>query len=90
MLGDELLPKQTQDKYQRLVMIYGIYRIKYSVRNSVLGLASLIENLILILQRDPLKHGLRALPLFYGLTLTINIFSVFFDSAESKLFFVYG
>ena len=35
MYGDELLPKRSHDKNQRLVMINGIYHIKYSARNSL-------------------------------------------------------
>ena len=34
MLGDELIPKRSPDKYQRLIMIKDIYHVKYSVRNS--------------------------------------------------------
>ena len=35
MMGDELLPKRSPDKNQRLVMINGIYHVNYSVRNSL-------------------------------------------------------
>ena len=35
MMGDELLPKRSLSKYQRLVMINGIYHGKNSVRNSL-------------------------------------------------------
>ena len=33
-MGDELLSKRSPDKYQRLVMINGIYHVKYNVPNS--------------------------------------------------------
>ena len=35
MMGDKLLLKRNPDKNQRLVMINGIYHVKYSARNSV-------------------------------------------------------
>ena len=35
MMRDELLPKCSLDKYQRLVIISCIYHVKYSVRNSL-------------------------------------------------------
>ena len=35
MMGDELLPKRSLDKNQRLVMINGVDHVKYSVRNSL-------------------------------------------------------
>ena len=35
MGGDELLPKRSPDKNQRLFMINGTYHVKYSVRNSL-------------------------------------------------------
>ena len=38
MMRDELLPNRSPDKNQRLVMINGIYHVKYSVRNSLLSL----------------------------------------------------
>ena len=34
-MGDELLLKRSPDKYKMLVMINGIYHVKYSVRNSL-------------------------------------------------------
>ena len=38
MMGDELLPKRSPDKNQRLVMINDIYHGKYSVINSLYSL----------------------------------------------------
>lgn len=38
----------------------------------------------LSLQSSPFKHGLRSIALFYGATFAINIFSVFYDSSQSK------
>jgi len=35
MMRDELFPKRSPDKNQRLVMINGIYHVKYNVRNSL-------------------------------------------------------
>ena len=35
MMGDELLPKRSPNRDQRLVIIHGIYHGKYSVRNSL-------------------------------------------------------
>ena len=35
-------------------------------------------------QEDPLEPGLRLLPLFYGLTVVVNVFSVFYEGPESK------
>ena len=35
MMGDELLPKRSPDKNERLVVINDIYHVKYSVRNSL-------------------------------------------------------
>ena len=35
VMGDELLPKSSPVKNQRLIMINGIYHAKYSVRNSL-------------------------------------------------------
>jgi phosphate/sulfate permease len=33
---------------------------------------------------EPLEPGLRLLPVFYALTIVINIFSVFYDGPASK------
>ena len=35
MMGDELPPKRSPDKNQRLFMINSIYHVKYSARNSL-------------------------------------------------------
>ena len=35
MMGEELLPKRSLDKYKRFVMINGIYHVQYSVINSL-------------------------------------------------------
>ena len=35
MMGDELLPKRSPEKHQRLVMISSFYHVEYSVRNSL-------------------------------------------------------
>lgn len=32
-MGGEILPKRSSDRYQRLVIITGIYLLYYSVRN---------------------------------------------------------
>ena len=37
------------------------------------------------IQDDPLEPGLRWLPLFYGVTIIINIFSIFYEGTESKI-----
>ena len=34
-MGDQFLLKHSPDKHQRIVMIIGIYHVKYSVRNSL-------------------------------------------------------
>ena len=35
LYGDELILKRSPDNYQRLVLMKGIYHVKYSVRNSL-------------------------------------------------------
>ncbi len=39
-----------------------------------------------VLQEDPVPNGLRALPVFYAVTMGINLFSIMFTGAPSKLF----
>lgn len=55
-------------------------------------LSGLITSLIYILisktiisKVDPLKNGLKALPLFYGATIFINVASIVIDGPEGKL-----
>ena len=49
------------------------------------GLYMAIRRLILR-QPSPLVHGLRALPIFYALTLTINVFSIVLDGPQLLYF----
>ena len=46
------------------------------------------ESLLYVFQADPLEPGLFFLPLFYGFTVLINSFSVFYDGPESKCIWV--
>ena len=39
---------------------------------------------VFVLQEEPLEPGLKLLPLFYALTIVINMFSIFYDGPESK------
>ena len=50
------------------------------------GLYMLINRFILK-SRNPLKSGLWSLPIFYGVTLFVNLFSIIHDGPECKLRF---
>ena len=50
------------------------------------GLYMLINRFILK-TRNPLKSGLWSLPIFYGVTLFVNLFSIIHDGPECKLRF---
>ena len=36
-----------------------------------------------LLQRNPLEPGLKLLPVFYAVTISINLFSIIIDGPES-------
>lgn len=39
---------------------------------------------LLFLQKDPVPNGLKALPVFYAITMGINLFSIMFTGAPSE------
>lgn len=43
-----------------------------------------MQTSVLCLQKDPVPNGLKALPVFYAITMGINLFSIMFTGAPSE------
>ena len=48
-MRDKLLPKRSPDKYQRFLIISGIYRVNYSARNSLIN-SNVFCSILLVLK----------------------------------------
>lgn len=82
-LGFSLVAHGTQGvNWKQLGLIVGSWFVSPLLSGGVSTLLFIAIYKIVLVKEQPLEPGLRLLPLFYGATIAINVFSVFYKGSE--------
>eukprot|EP00794_Sanderia_malayensis_P011842 gene11842-13072_t len=70
-------------KWKKFGMIAASWVISPLLSGAISSLIFILIRKFILRRTNPFKYGLRSLPFFYGFTIAINLFSIFFDSSAS-------
>ncbi|XP_072570466.1 sodium-dependent phosphate transporter 1-B [Paramormyrops kingsleyae] len=75
-------------RWNQLIKIVGSWFLSPVLSGIMSALVFVLVRMLILRKKDPVPSGLRALPIFYAVTIGINLFSILFsakDAASSKL-----
>lgn len=83
-LGFNLVLRSDSIQWSRIGLVVASWFISPLMSGMISSIIFLIISKKIIAQTKPLENGLKALPLFYGVTIFINVASLTINGPDSK------